>query len=98
MEWLLVALGVIAIARIAVAAVQASVTSQTNKFSTPECSRPSDARFGGVHSHGPRSGLCQARLRPRPGGGLRSRARHSLWGSITSMLPASASMQRVGIR
>ncbi len=34
-EWLLVALGVIAIAGIAVAAVQAYVTSQTNKLGTP---------------------------------------------------------------
>ncbi len=34
-EWLLVALGVIAIAGIAVAAVQAYVTSQTTKLSTP---------------------------------------------------------------
>ncbi len=34
-EWLLVALGVIAIAGIAVAAVQAYVTSQTSKLGTP---------------------------------------------------------------
>lgn len=34
-EWLLVALGVIAIAGIAVAAVKAYVTSQTNKLGTP---------------------------------------------------------------
>jgi Tfp pilus assembly protein PilE len=34
-EWLLVALGVIAIAGIAVAAVQAYVTSQTNKLGSP---------------------------------------------------------------
>jgi Flp pilus assembly pilin Flp len=34
-EWLLVALGVIAIAGIAVAAVQAYVTAQTNKLGTP---------------------------------------------------------------
>ncbi len=34
-EWLLVALGVIAIAGIAVAAVQAYVTSQANKLGTP---------------------------------------------------------------
>jgi Tfp pilus assembly protein PilE len=34
-EWLIVALGVIAIAGIAVAAVQAYVTSQTNKLGSP---------------------------------------------------------------
>ena len=34
-EWLLVALGVIAIAGIAVAAVKAYVTAQTNKLGTP---------------------------------------------------------------
>jgi hypothetical protein len=34
-EWLLVALGVIGIAGIAVAAVQAYVTSQTNKLGSP---------------------------------------------------------------
>lgn len=34
-EWLLIALGVITIAGIAVAAVQAYVTSQTNKLGTP---------------------------------------------------------------
>ena len=34
-EWLLVALGVIAIAGIAVAAVQAYVTSQTHKLGSP---------------------------------------------------------------
>ncbi len=34
-EWLLVALGVIGIAGIAVAAVQSYVTSQTNKLGSP---------------------------------------------------------------
>ena len=34
-EWLLIALGVITIAGIAVAAVQAYVTSQTNKLGSP---------------------------------------------------------------
>ena len=34
-EWLLVALGVIAIAGIAVAAVKSYVTAQTNKLGTP---------------------------------------------------------------
>ena len=34
-EWLIVALGVIAIAGIAVAAVRAYVTSQTNKLGSP---------------------------------------------------------------
>ena len=34
-EWLLIALGVIAIAGIAVAAVQSYVTSQTNKLGNP---------------------------------------------------------------
>lgn len=34
-EWLLIALGVIAIAGIAVAAVQSYVTTQTNKLSSP---------------------------------------------------------------
>jgi Flp pilus assembly pilin Flp len=34
-EWLLIALGVIAIAGIAIAAVQAYVTAQTNKLSSP---------------------------------------------------------------
>lgn len=34
-EWLLVALGIIGIAGVAVAAVQAYVTSQTNKLGSP---------------------------------------------------------------